>query len=1493
MLLKNITLVLFLFLLVGCSPTGDSNGSGPGDSSPGSGNAKLEVIIDHPAEQTPATISIEPIGTACQTDAALCAEFNLDSQVTIKATLIDDQYVVSHWSLADCEKQLNCSLLLNQDQKVTLYLSKKLADRDNDGVPDGSDIFPEDPNESSDLDKDGVGDNADTDRDGDGYSNQDEINHGGNANDKDVTPADLDKDFIPNAIDPDRDGDGINNDYEDQLGTDPNDASQVPFDLDKDGLPDLLDNDRDGDGVVNDEDVFPDNSKEIADLDGDGEGDNSDDDIDGDGFSNNVEQQVNTNPRDADDVPADLDGDKMPDQLDDDRDGDGVDNDQDDFPDDASKFLLVANLFIDTPVSGFTTANKQVVVTGTIDGPINSIRIEDQEAVIDGNSFTATIELDEGANKVTAVGTYQTVSGLRAANATKNIVLDTTAPDIIVSSVVDGMVTTSADITIAGSLDDLRSNLSANQKPVVTVNGIVVDVIDRSFELADYSLRPGLNILNIQATDALGNSRVVQRKIIYLKQAGQKILELGGNNQLSQVGHELLESLSVKLVDRNNLPIANRAATFKVSDGDGILKYGNRAARSLTLLSNDQGIIQANYQLGKRSGAGNHQVTVTAIGFPGQVIFSASAQPLQPAQLSSTRGNYQTGMMGSLLPEPFIARVTDNNGNPLAGVDVLFTVKEGGGYFINSADENVTEISASSDFDGNAIQGLVLGSTLEGLGFNSQVVQASVVGMPELATSFIVHNLRAGAINKTKISGLVLDNSNQPLPDVEVKITGNSFNTREAITDAQGMFIFEQAPVGTVHLVLDGSTTSRDGEWPHLMFELVTVSGQENTVGMPIYFPKVDYDGGKLAGGEQEIIIPMRDVAGAEVIIPANSMTFPDGRKTGRVMFTQVQTDKVPMPAPNGSVFNLAWTLQPAGIHFDPPARISLPNTFGGVAGEELEMFSFDHDLMEWVTIGPGVVSDDGAKITSRIGHGVRHSGWGGAPPPPEKKCNIQCNNDNECYDVKKSTKPCQCTSKFLKNEVKSEQSEGNCQKEYCGGPREDNNDKPEDKVGDCSKPTCESGSPSSEEDLTDDPVDGSDSDNPNDCVNEVCVGPPEPDDGETPDAECMKCQGGSPVEDKSHTAKSEEYQDPADCKLLFCDGTADAKDETANLPENASGDCQKNACAGMEIELVEDLDDTEPDSDFEDCKVPACNDEGFESAPEQHKADEKEECKTTSFRCDALSNTSIIDEEEFKPDGTPTESDKCKICDGAGNAEDISVGEASETTISRSLPAGIATAVSRLASKFGVSPDISGSGYSLKGTKKDCCSAEQGVVEEGIVSASIAVNIKPKDVDVLLWPKGLPRLKLNPSGNILGQYVEALVEGEVGLFLVGDLGFQGSIGVENDACKGQTLCTKASVGVSGNVGLEPRVNVSACISASGWINFEECGEGRVAGTAKGGFQGQVAYDECGAGLTGNVCSTGVTLTAQFIVNVVHNGTKYELKEDLAVPGGPYLKTCP
>ena len=101
---------------------------------------------------------------------------------------------------------------------VTVSITVILKDTDQDGVPDIHDVFPNDPNETTDLDQDGIGDNSDPDRDGDSVNNENDL-----FPDDAQEYADLDGDGIGDNADTDRDGDGISNLDEESAGTDPDD----------------------------------------------------------------------------------------------------------------------------------------------------------------------------------------------------------------------------------------------------------------------------------------------------------------------------------------------------------------------------------------------------------------------------------------------------------------------------------------------------------------------------------------------------------------------------------------------------------------------------------------------------------------------------------------------------------------------------------------------------------------------------------------------------------------------------------------------------------------------------------------------------------------------------------------------------------------------------------------------------------------------------------------------------------------------------------------------------------------------------------------------------------------------------------------------------------------------------------------------------------------------------------------------------------------------
>jgi hypothetical protein len=128
-------------------------------------------------------------------------------------------------------------------------------------------------------------------------------------------------------------------------------------------------------------------------------------------------------------------------------------------------------------------------------------------------------------------------------------------------------------------------------------------------------------------------------------------------------------------------------------------------------------------------------------------------------------------------------------------------------------------------------------------------------------------------------------------------------------------------------------------------------------------------------------VIRRKDLPGFEMRVPAGSATFKNMSKTGLVQVIRVHRDKVPMLAPDGTLPTIAFAIMPADVHFDPPAAIRFPNVDGRAPGEIVTIYSFDHDLYEFVAIGTATVSEDGQEVMSEPGQGIVKGGWHHAPP--------------------------------------------------------------------------------------------------------------------------------------------------------------------------------------------------------------------------------------------------------------------------------------------------------------------------------------------------------------------------------------------------------------------------------------------------------------------------------------------------------------------------------
>jgi len=153
-------------------------------------------------------------------------------------------------------------------------------------------------------------------------------------------------------------------------------------------------------------------------------------------------------------------------------------------------------------------------------------------------------------------------------------------------------------------------------------------------------------------------------------------------------------------------------------------------------------------------------------------------------------------------------------------------------------------------------------------------VQADFAGNQGFPATFTASGRVAGDPAATSISGVALDNTNIPIAGITLQVDGTALTTQ---SDQQGQFLLTGVPVGRVKLIADGATAARPGTWPKLEYELVTVSGHNNTLGMPVYLLPLDLPHGLQVDATHGGTLTLPDVPGFALTIAPGSVTFPDG----------------------------------------------------------------------------------------------------------------------------------------------------------------------------------------------------------------------------------------------------------------------------------------------------------------------------------------------------------------------------------------------------------------------------------------------------------------------------------------------------------------------------------------------------------------------------------------------------------------------------------------
>ena len=582
-------------------------------------------------------------------------------------------------------------------------------------------------------------------------------------------------------------------------------------------------------------------------------------------------------------------------------------------------------------------------------------------------NFSRTVSLDEGANTI-LVGATDAAGNVGSAQVT--VLRDTSPPQLSVLVPSRNAEIVESQITVVGSVYDNQTGDTDATDLQVFVNGIQAEISRNSFVARQVPIAPGIASLTVVAVDRAGNRGADVVPVQNL--VAQNILRaVSGGDQRATVGTALAQPLVVEVIDTASAPVTGQTVTFRVTKGSGTFAGG---ARQFAVQTGATGRASTGFTLGTTAGAGNNVVTAE-LGDGQKVAFAAEGTADASSQtLAVVQGESTSAAVGTLLDTPLVAQVTDSFGNPLAAVNVEFQVAQGD-VTVNAG----PSATVATDAEGRASVRVEVGSNAAP---GVAVVTAAVSGT-NTVLYFAINVQIPSATGDTEISGVVLSNDRQPIANAAVTVRGGAAT---AMTDQAGAFqIVTGGLIGQVFVNVDGFGAG----YSSLTLETSAVKGLVNQLAGPVLLSQLDGLGAATTSTVVQVEVTRRDLPGFYLRIPAASATFSDGSKVGQIQVTLVNQDAVPAIPPNGATPSSIIAINPAGVTFDPPASLRMPNSDSQTAGTVVSLFALGDTATDFVGIASGQVSDDAQFVLSETGQGVLTSGihlWG-VPPTEPAQC--------------------------------------------------------------------------------------------------------------------------------------------------------------------------------------------------------------------------------------------------------------------------------------------------------------------------------------------------------------------------------------------------------------------------------------------------------------------------------------------------------------------------
>ncbi|MGH7929520.1 MAG: hypothetical protein ACREQV_17160, partial [Candidatus Binatia bacterium] len=241
--------------------------------------------------------------------------------------------------------------------------------------------------------------------------------------------------------------------------------------------------------------------------------------------------------------------------------------------------------------------------------------------------------------------------------------------------------------------------------------------------------------------------------------------------------------------------------------------------------------------------------------------------------------------------------------------------------------------------------------------------------------------------------GKVVNLQGVPLSNVKVHLRATGTT---GFTDASGIFTLGGLPSGSQQLIVNGREANL-GVFAIIAVAVNLIDGVINNLASPITLPDVDVEAEVQISPTFTTVVTNSSLPGVVLEILGGSATNADGTPfTGKLSINPVPDYGRPESRPEELRPGFAVTIQPAGIRFNPPARITFPNADGMAPNNELNLWSLSPDTGTFNIVGKGMVSADGQSIITVDG-GVSASAWHfPLPPAPEP---AQDDGDEYCEE--------------------------------------------------------------------------------------------------------------------------------------------------------------------------------------------------------------------------------------------------------------------------------------------------------------------------------------------------------------------------------------------------------------------------------------------------------------------------------------------------------------